>query len=360
MTARTLPVADQEQDSGGEGGRLPPRVQRELLAALGLEPFDSRLRRAGLGLSRTTPRTLQVNLGKLCNMRCRHCHVDAGPDRVDAVMPDAVFNAVLRVVGEGRYQTLDLTGGAPELHPRFRELVVAGVAAGHHVMDRNNLTVLLLPAQRDLPSFLAEHGVEVVASLPHPRAPQTDAQRGAGTWTRSIEALRLLNAVGYGKGDPRRMLTLVSNPPGHLLAGAQAAMERDWKTQLHRTSGVSFDRLFLLNNMPISRYLGWLHGGGQLPAYGKTLVDSFNPAAVHGLMCRDTVSVGWDGVLYDCDFNQMLELPIEGDGGAAKIGDPGIGLAGAPIVTGPHCYGCTAGAGSSCGGATVASTSATS
>jgi radical SAM/Cys-rich protein len=292
----------------------------------------------------------QVNLGKLCNMTCRHCHVDAGPDRTDAMMGDEVVDQVIAAIRRSAAHTVDITGGAPELHPRFRDLVDAAAASGKHVMDRSNLTVLLLPRHAGLIEWLAERRVEVVASLPHYRRPNTDAQRGDGVYEKSMQALRLLNAAGYGKGDPARRLTLVSNPSGAFLAASQASLEREWRTALERDHGVRFDRLFVLNNMPISRFLEWLHETGNLEAYMARLVAAFNPGAVDGVMCRNTLSVGWDGRLHDCDFNQMLDLELA-PGAGAHIGafDEAAWLA-RDIVTARHCFGCTAGAGSSCGG----------
>jgi radical SAM/Cys-rich protein len=293
----------------------------------------------------------QINVGRLCNMTCRHCHVDAGPHRVTENMSRATMEQALALLDQLPAHTVDITGGAPELNPHFRWLVEQCAARGKHILDRNNLTVLLLARNEDLPSFLAEHGVEVVCSLPHWRRPNTDRQRGEGTYDRSIEALRRLNAVGYGQGDPRRRLTLVHNPAGAFLPTGQAGMEREWRAGLQREHGVSFDRLIALNNMPISRYLEWLLSTGNLQPYMELLTASFNPAAVGGLMCLDTLSVGWDGTLYDCDFNQMLELPAQGrlHVSTATPAD----LVGRRIVTRRHCFGCTAGAGSSCGGATT-------
>lgn len=300
----------------------------------------------------------QVNLGKLCNMTCAHCHVDAGPDRTDAMMSDAVLEQVIAAIGRSSAHTVDITGGAPELHPRFRDLVSASVAAGKHVMDRCNLTVLLLPRMAGLLDWFGELGVEVVASMPHHRRPNTDAQRGQGVFDRSIEAMRRLNAAGYGRGDPRRRLTLVSNPAGAFLGASQASAEREWKASLERQFGVSFDRLFVLNNMPIARFLEWLQSSGNLEAYLQRLLAAFNPGAVAGLMCRNTLSVGWDGRLYDCDFNQMLELglalPDAATGTAAHIANfDEAAWRARRIVTARHCLGCTAGAGSSCGGQTA-------
>jgi len=295
----------------------------------------------------------QMNLGKLCNMTCRHCHVDAGPDRWHEVMDRETVDACLAALDRTDAHTVDLTGGAPELNPNFRYLVDQCVARGKHVIDRCNLTVLLLQRYSDLPQFFAERKVEVVCSLPHFRRRNTDAQRGDGTFEKSIKALERLNAAGYGSGDPSRILTLMVNPVGALLTGDQCSMEREWRRGLDRNHSVSFDRLIALNNMPISRFLEWLEASENLEGYMELLVNAFNPATVHGLMCRNTLSVSWDGRVFDCDFNQMLELGSWGlDGQPVRIEafDPGP-VMGRKIVTGRHCFGCTAGAGSSCGGA---------
>jgi radical SAM/Cys-rich protein len=298
----------------------------------------------------------QINVGKLCNMTCRHCHVDAGPDRREIMSRDTI-DACLKALDQTNAHTVDITGGAPELNPHFRYLVDECVARGKQVIDRCNLTVLLLPPLQDLPDWLAARGVEVVCSLPHYRQRNTDAQRGDGTFEQSIAVLRRLNQVGYGQGDPKRRLTLMSNPVGAFLSSNQAKLEQEWKTGLLKHHQVRFDRLMTLNNMPISRYLEWLQESGNLQAYMERLVSAFNPATVHGLMCRNTLSVSWDGRLFDCDFNQMLELecqPIHGQPMHIRDFQPAW-LAERQIVTGRHCFGCTAGAGSSCGGAIAAS-----
>jgi radical SAM/Cys-rich protein len=283
-------------------------------------------------------------------MTCRHCHVDAGPDRTDAMMDDATVGLVTAKIRSSRAHTVDLTGGAPELHPRFRSVVQAAADAGKHVMDRCNLTVLLLPRNAGLVDWLAERNVEIVASLPHYRRPNTDAQRGDGVFERSVRALRVLNAAGYGKGDPQRRLTLVSNPAGAFLGASQSSVEREWREGLQRNFGVSFDRLFVLNNMPISRFLEWLLESGNLESYMERLVNAYNPAAISGLMCRNTLSVGWDGRLYDCDFNQMLDLELDLPAGPHIRDFDEDAWQRRKIVTARHCFGCTAGAGSSCGG----------
>ena len=342
--------------------RLPlalPEEQIAVLDAIDLghtanpSDFDDAFRSSGVGpLEAGGVEIFQINVGKLCNMTCRHCHVDAGPDRWRESMDQSTAEACIRALDLTDAHTVDLTGGAPELNPNFRFLVDEVVSRGKHVIDRCNLTVLLLKRCRDLPEWLAQRGVEVVCSLPHHRQRNTDAQRGNGTFAKSIEALHRLNGAGYGQGDPERVLTLVVNPVGALLAGDQCSMETEWRRGLERNHGISFDRLIALNNLPISRFLEWLQSSGNLEAYMELLVNSFNPATLDGLMCRNTLSIGWDGAVYDCDFNQMLELPSDGSTDSMNIRDLDLhALAGRRIVTGRHCFGCTAGAGSSCGGA---------
>lgn len=291
---------------------------------------------------------LQVNVGKVCNQTCRHCHVDAGPDRKES-MSDAVIEACLKLLADEHIPTFDITGGAPEMHPRFRDMVVRARATGAKVIDRCNLTITTANGFTDLPEFLAENAVEIIASLPFYAGKQTDAQRGDGVFERSIAALRRLNALGYGKPGSGLVLILVTNPVGAFLPAAQASLEREWKRELERRYGVVFDRLYTITNMPISRFLDFLIESGNLADYMEKLVAAFNPAAVDGLMCRNTLSVGWDGRLFDCDFNQMVELALPTtihDATRAR-------LEGRSILTAPHCFGCTAGSGSSCGGATV-------
>lgn len=338
-----------------------PAVQRRILESAELTThgkpshFDAVLQQHGVALQPLAPRVLQINVGKLCNLTCQHCHVDAGPDRTDAMMSDATVDACLSAIERLGVSEVDLTGGAPELHPAFKRLVVGARNAGAHVMDRCNLTVLLLPRNKDLVGFLAEHHVEVVASLPHFRARNTDGQRGSGVWAQSIRALRLLNEAGYGQGDPKHRLTLVSNPSGAYLQTGQAAMEALWKERLAASEGVTFDRLFLLNNLPVSRFLEALQRANALESYLLHLLAAFNPGTVNGLMCRDTVSVGWDGRVHDCDFNQMLDLEAGDDTSTGWTLQTLTAQAWSrrTIRTGRHCFGCTAGAGSSCGGATA-------
>jgi len=318
-----------------------------------LREFDEAL--AGCGLDPLRPggiRTLQINVGKLCNQTCRHCHVDAGPDRRE-VMDRATMEACLRALAASSIPTVDITGGAPQLNPDFRWLVAACRGLGRAVIDRCNLTVLDSPSTADLPGFFAEHRVELVCSLPHYREASTDRQRGAGVFQSSIAALRRLNQVGYGDGRAGLRLVLVTNPVGAFVPAAQGSLEAEWKRELLRLHGVRFDALYTLTNMPISRYLDWLRESGNLESYMAALVAAFNPAAAAAVMCKDTLSVGWDGALHDCDFNQMLELPVEAGAGQNIREFDLAALERRAIVTGRHCFGCTAGRGSSCTGAVV-------
>ncbi|HEX7955940.1 MAG TPA: arsenosugar biosynthesis radical SAM (seleno)protein ArsS [Pyrinomonadaceae bacterium] len=314
--------------------------------------FDEKLAAHGLSLRAAAVETLQVNVGKLCNQACKHCHVDAGPKRTE-IMTAETAGQVLEALKRFRIPTLDITGGAPELNPSFRRLVAEARRAGAHVIVRHNLTVMFEPGQEDLPDFFREHGVEVVSSLPYFLEQQTDAQRGRGVFEKSVEALRRLNAAGYGRGGGLT-LNLVYNPVGAFLPPAQGAIERDFKRELSTRHGVTFDHLYTITNMPIRRFLEYLRRSGNEERYMRKLVEAFNPATVEGLMCRTLVSVDWTGRLYDCDFNQMLELGVaHGLPQTVADFDPAR-LAARPVVTGAHCFGCTAGAGSSCGGAVAA------
>ncbi len=345
MRARGLPLADSATQL--RTLRAVPLPLGDFATVLGGHGWDE--------LRPEPPEVLQINVGRLCNMTCRHCHVDAGPDRTGENMDRGTIDLCLAALDRTSAHTVDITGGAPELNPHFRYLVDQCVARGKHVIDRCNLTILLLPRFTDLPAWLGERGVEIVCSLPHYRQLNTDNQRGAGTFDRSIEALQRLNAAGYGRGDPRRRLTLMSNPVGAYLPPSQSSLEREWKVALERSHGVTFDRLLTLNNMPISRFLEWLVESQNLEAYMAKLVAGFNPGAVAGLMCRNTLSVAWDGTLHDCDFNQMLELPVELPGNRRphiRDFDPQV-LQARRIRTDRHCFGCTAGTGSSCGGKTT-------
>ena len=310
---------------------------------------------AGAGLhplAATGITVLQINVGKLCNQTCRHCHVDAGPDRRESMSRETA-DLCLAALAKTDIPTVDITGGAPELNPNFRRLVEESVKLGRHVMDRCNLSILLVPSQADLAEFLARHRVEIVASLPYFQASQTDAQRGEGVFDKSIEALRMLNRLGYGREGGGLMLNLVHNPVGAFLPPKQETIEARFKHELQRRHGITFNRLYTITNMPISRFLEFLEENGNYEGYMERLANAFNPAAAAGVMCRYTLSVGWDGTLYDCDFNQMLELPvIHGMPRHIRDFDPAT-LHTREIVTANHCYGCTAGAGSSCGGTMV-------
>ncbi len=326
-------------------------AQRELLGALPLaRTFDDALLAAQLFPLRATGiEILQLNVGKRCNQTCRHCHVDAGPDRKE-VMPRAVWEAALDFLERSRIPALDITGGAPELHPDFREIVMRVSALGARVMHRCNLTAILLPNYSDIPELLARYEVEIIASLPYYQARETDTQRGEGVFEESLSALRRLNQLGYGQGGKLR-LQLVMNPVGTFLPGSQPQLEALWKRELKRRYDIVFDQLFTITNMPVSRFLEFLEERGRTVEYMTTLVNAFNATAARGVMCRNTLSVGWDGTLYDCDFNQMLEMPVN-HGAPTRIQDAALDLLShRTIETGPHCFGCTAGAGSSCGGA---------
>jgi radical SAM/Cys-rich protein len=318
----------------------PPRHKpfEDSLAASGLYPLRA------LGIE-----VLQVNVGKLCNMTCAHCHVDAGPDRRE-IMTRETAEACIAALAKTDIPTLDLTGGAPEMVPSFRWLVDEARSLGRHVIDRSNLTILLAPGYRDLPEFLAEHQVEIVASLPCYLEENVDAQRGNRAFARSIEALGRLNRLGYGR-EGGLTLTLVYNPVGAALPPAQKELESTYRRELSQRYGIVFTRLFTITNMPIGRYLNHLVQQGQYEQYMQTLVEAYNPAAAAGVMCRTMISVDWTGRLYDCDFNQMLEMGLRpGLPQNIREFDPEK-LAARRIATGQHCYGCTAGSGSGCQGA---------
>jgi radical SAM/Cys-rich protein len=332
------PLADPaEQLRVLAGGRRPTFEQT--LAHSGHAP----LRASGLLV-------LQVNVGKLCNQTCRHCHVDAGPERRE-IMSRETMALCLDVLDRAGIPTLDITGGAPEMNPHFRWFVREARALGRHVIDRCNLTILLAPGFDDLPEFLAEQRVEVVASLPCYLPENTNAQRGEGVFEKSITALRRLNALGYGRPDSGLLLTLVYNPLGPTLPPPQAGLETAYRRELAGRHGVFFNRLYTITNMPISRFLEDLIHSGRYDEYMDKLVAAYNPGAMDGVMCRTMLSVGWDGRLYDCDFNQMLDLGLA-PGLPQHIGGFALHkLAGRAIVTRRHCFGCTAGSGSGCQGA---------
>jgi radical SAM/Cys-rich protein len=316
--------------------------------------FPDALARHGLPvLARAPVTTMQVNVGKLCNQACHHCHVDAGPKRTEIMRSETAARVLELLAASPGVEVIDVTGGAPELNPNFRDLVRAAGALGRRVQVRCNLTVLFAPGQADLPEFYRDHGVELICSLPCYTAENVDRQRGRGVFDQSIEALRLLNQLGYGRPGSALRLDLVYNPLGATLPPAQASLEARYKEELARVFGIEFHQLLTITNMPIKRFAEMLEREGALAAYMGLLINHFNAATVEGLMCRHLVSVGWEGTLYDCDFNQMLELPLTVEGAPATIWTVAScdGLAGLPVTTANHCFGCTAGAGSGCGGA---------
>ena len=319
------------------------------LEKTGLEPFADKITQFGYSsLKPTGIDIFQINVGKMCNQTCNHCHVDAGPDRKE-IMTKETLQLCLDAVDKGNIKVVDLTGGAPEMNPHFRWFVEELSHRNVNVMVRSNLTIILAnPKYNDLPEFFKKHKVEVISSLPHFSKLRTDAQRGEGVFEKSIKALQMLNAVGYGIEGYGLNLNLVFNPTGALLPPSQTSLERDFKERLLRQYDVTFNSLFAITNMPISRFLDYLLASGNYESYMEELVNSFNPTAIDSVMCRNMLSVGWDGYLFDCDFNQMLDMKtnvIE----HIKDFDKG-NLTDRLIKLGQHCYGCTAGAGSSCGG----------
>ena len=294
--------------------------------------------------------TLQVNVGKLCNQTCRHCHVDAGPTRTE-VMTRETAELILDVLRRYDIPKVDMTGGAPELNPHFEYLARGARALGRHVMDRSNLTVFFVEGKGHLPEFLRDHQVEIIASMPCYLERNVEAQRGKGVYGKSVEALQWLNRLGYGQPGTGLVLNLVYNPVGPSLPPPQQALEEDYRRELGTRFGIVFNHLYTLTNMPIRRFLTDLVRHGKYSCYMEMLVQTFNPATVEGLMCRTLLSVGWDGMLYDCDFNQMLEMPINHGLPQHIRNFDAFLLTQREIRTGTHCFGCTAGSGSSCTGA---------
>ncbi len=309
--------------------------------------FDEQLARHNVPLKRGAFRTLQINVGRKCNQTCTHCHVGAGPHRTE-MMDEATAHRVGAWITEHKPATVDITGGAPELSEFFRYFVETARSAGSHVIDRNNLTIIETDSHAYLPGYLAQHGVEVVASLPCYLEENVDQQRGDGVFAKSIRALKKLNAAGYGTRLP---LTLVYNPIGAKLPPDQAELEDDYRRELKRRHGIIFTRLFTITNLPIARFAAELRAHGQWDAYMDLLANSFNPATVEGLMCRSTINIGWRGEVFDCDFNQMLRMQQRNGKDLFLWDVTPSSLAAFPILTANHCLGCTAGAGSSCSGA---------
>ncbi|MCX8070897.1 MAG: arsenosugar biosynthesis radical SAM protein ArsS [Candidatus Binatia bacterium] len=304
-------------------------------------------------LHRARLATLQVNLGYRCNQSCVHCHLNTGPQRKE-MMDMRTLALIPRVLAARHIAILDLTGGAPELHPGFRDLVMAARHLGVHAIDRCNLTVLLEPGQEDLDAFLATHQVEVVASLPCYNPENVERQRGKGVFEKSIAALKTLNALGYGMPNSPLKLNLVYNPAGATLPPPQAQLEADYKRSLYERFGIVFRRLYTLTNMPINRFGSWLVSRGEFASYMRLLKTNFSPDLLKHVMCRTLISVDWQGRLYDCDFNQQLGLPLGGNAVRPHLRDLLTNdFTGAPLAVADHCYGCTAGQGSSYGGALV-------
>jgi radical SAM/Cys-rich protein len=317
-----------------------------------LVPFQQKMEESGLyPLLATGIEIFQVNVGKMCNQVCKHCHVDAGPDRKEIMTTEIMEQCLDALRRHPSLKTVDITGGAPEMNPHFRWFVAEIKKLGRHVMVRCNLTIILANKKyHDLPQFFKSHGVELVSSLPFYTADRTDRQRGDGVFESSIQALQMLNEVGYGKDGTGLILNLVYNPAGAFMPPPQAALENEYRQALMQQHGISFSHLFAITNLPISRYLDYLLQSGNYERYMEKLVNAFNPAAAAQVMCRNTISISWDGFLYDCDFNQMLDLKLDSTSRHISQFDAGL-LDRRSIVVNQHCYGCTAGAGSSCGGA---------
>jgi radical SAM/Cys-rich protein len=316
--------------------------------------FTQTLRENSLSLRRGRPEILQVNVGKLCNLTCVHCHVNAGPKRKEIMTRDTIDRIIDWVARTG-IPIVDLTGGAPEMIPDFRYFItqIGALKLRRHIIDRCNLTILLESGYEDVSEFLADNQVEIIASMPCYSAENVNAQRGEGVFESSIAALQLLNSLGYGI-DPQLPLHLVYNPVGAFLPPSQEELEADYKRELKRHFGITFNGLYALSNLPIGRFASHLRHNGKLEEYMELLVHAFNPATINGLMCRNTISVGWRGEVYDCDFNQQLGMHWSSNAVNQPLFlwdiDPDS-LENRDIVTGNHCFGCTAGAGSSCGGA---------
>ena len=315
--------------------------------------FAQKLTEHSILLRRAHPEILQVNVGKLCNLTCVHCHVNAGPKRKE-IMTRETIDRVIDWLAKTEISVVDLTGGAPEMIPDFRYFIkrVKTITLPRHVIDRCNLTILLEHGYEDLPKFFAMHKVEIIASMPCYSSENVNAQRGEGVFERSIKALQLLNSLGYGKAVDLP-LHLVYNPVGAFLPGPQAELEADYKRELKEHFGIVFNKLYTITNLPIARFGSYLRHNNRLEEYMQLLVDNFSPATIDGLMCRNTISVGWRGEVYDCDFNQQLDMQWE-NGKQFFLWDVDPNkIDNREIMTGDHCFGCTAGAGSSCGGAIV-------
>jgi radical SAM/Cys-rich protein len=316
-----------------------------------MDHFSEQLAASGMNLRHTKTEVLQINVGKICNLTCMHCHVNAGPKRKE-IMTRATVDRIIDWLAKTEIPTVDLTGGAPEMIPDFRYFIerVRALEPFRKIIDRCNLTILLDPGYEGLAQFLARHKVEIIASMPCYTPENVNAQRGQGVFDGSIRALQLLNSLGYGV-DVELPLHLVYNPVGAFLPGPQPELEADYKRELKTHFGVVFNKLYTITNLPIARFASYLKHNGKLDEYMELLVSAFNPGTVEGLMCRNMISVGWRGEVYDCDFNQQLDMQWR-NGRALSLWDVDpTQVENRPIMTGDHCFGCTAGAGSSCGGA---------
>ncbi len=320
-----------------------------------MQCFAEKIRQNGNSFRKRKVDVLQINMGKYCNQACLHCHVEAGPARKEMMTLETV-ESVLRFLEKSDIKKVDITGGAPELNPHFDTLVERCVQLGRHVMDRCNLTVIFEPGKGYLPDFFQKNRVELICSLPCYTEENVDQQRGKGTFDQSIRALQLLNRLGYGVADTGLELQLVYNPVGAHLPPPQDRLERDYRKILKEEYGIVFNHLYCLTNMPITRFEKFLKLRNEYHQYVELIESAFNPATLDKVMCRDLLSVGWEGSIYDCDFNQMLELPMRNQqGNPLMIWDLGAnGLEDQSIIVGNHCYACTAGAGSSCGGSLIA------
>jgi radical SAM/Cys-rich protein len=318
------------------------------------EKFDEKVKKELLGVLKPDKLEIfQLNLGKMCNQVCKHCHVDAGPDRKEMISKEYLLK-VLDLLKDSSAHTVDLTGGAPEMHPHFKFFVTELSKLNKKIIVRCNLTIILANSTyNDLPEFFKQHKVHVVSSLPFYETQKTDRQRGDGVFEKSIKALKMLNEVGYGKPEEGLILDLVYNPNGAFLPADQVALEKEFKQQLLKKYNIVFNNLFTITNMPISRYLNFLLDSGNFEDYMQKLVSAFNPAALRGVMCKNTISVSWDGQIYDCDFNQMLDMVVDVKKSKDLLNFDESELSTRNIRVNQHCYGCTAGSGSSCGGATV-------
>ena len=317
-----------------------------------LPPFEQKLRQSGLyPLKPTGIEIFQVNVGKMCNQTCKHCHVDAGPDRTEIMTKETMQQCLDVLRNNPSLKTVDLTGGAPEMNPNFRFFVEEIKKLDRHIIVRCNLTIILANKKYfDLPEFYKQTNIEVISSLPFYSKDRTDRQRGNHVFEKSIQALQMLNEVGYGKEETGLILNLVYNPAGAFLPPLQQSLEKEYKEVLMKEFGIVFNYLFTITNLPINRFLDYLLISGNYEKYMEKLIDAYNPVAASRVMCRTTISIGWDGYIYDCDFNQMLEMKVGTHG--KHISEFNVGeLNNRNILVGQHCYGCTAGAGSSCGGA---------